>query len=160
MTSRTPIRLNINNAEYALEVEPSKTLLSVLREDLGLTGTKPNCQEGECGACTVLMDGMAVDSCLILAVRAQGKKIITIEGLSDGESLHPVQKAFIENGAVQCGYCTPGFVMSTIALLNSNPNPSDEDINQALSGNICRCTGYVSIRKAVHEAARKGAGES
>jgi carbon-monoxide dehydrogenase small subunit len=156
MTSLIPIHLNINHQDYSLEIEPSRTLLTVLREDLELTGTKPNCQEGECGACTVLVDGLAVNSCLYLAVRAQGKKITTIEGLSEGDRLHPVQQAFIEHGSIQCGYCTPGFIMATVDLLLSNPHPSEEEINQALVGNICRCTGYVNIRKAVRAAIEKG----
>ena len=156
MTSLVPIQLNINQQDYSLEIEPSRTLLTVLREDLGLTGTKPNCQEGECGACTVMIDGLAVNSCLYLAVRAQGKKIITIEGLAEGGKLHPVQQAFIENGGIQCGYCTPGFVMAAVSLLQSNPHPTDEQIHQALVGNICRCTGYVNIRKAVRAAAEYG----
>jgi carbon-monoxide dehydrogenase small subunit len=156
MTSLIPIHLNINLQEYSLEIEPSRTLLNVLREDLGLTGTKTNCQEGECGACTVLVDGLAVNSCLYLAVRAQGKKIITIEGMSEGDRLHPVQQAFIDHGGIQCGYCTPGFVMATAGLLLSNPHPDDEEIDQALAGNICRCTGYVNIRNAVRAAAANG----
>jgi carbon-monoxide dehydrogenase small subunit len=156
MTSLIPIHLNINHQDYSLEIEPSRTLLTVLREDLELTGTKPNCQEGECGACTVLVDGLAVNSCLYLAVRAQGKKITTIEGLSEGDRLHPVQQAFIEHGSIQCGYCTPGFIMATVDLLLSNPHPSEEEINQALVGNICRCTGYVNIRKAVRAAIEMG----
>lgn len=156
MTSLIPIQLNINSQVYSLEVAPSRTLLSVLRDDLGLTGTKLNCQEGECGACTVLVDGLTVNSCLYLAVRAQGKTITTIEGLADGEKLHPVQQAFIEHGSIQCGYCTPGFVMAAVGLLLSNPHPSDEQIDQALAGNICRCTGYVNIRKAVRAAIQNG----
>lgn len=155
MSGLIPIQLNINGQDYSVEIEPSSTLLDVLRDKLGLTGTKPNCLEGECGACTVLIDNMAVDSCIYLAVRAQGKKITTIEGLSKGEKLHPVQEAFVENGAIQCGYCTPGFIMSTLDLLDKHPKPTDDEINQALAGNICRCTGYVNIRKAVRAAAEK-----
>ena len=156
MTSRIPIQLNINQQDYSLEIEPSRTLLTVLREDLGLTGTKLNCQEGECGACTVLINGLAVNSCLYLAVRAQGKKILTIEGLAQGGKLHPVQQAFIEHGSIQCGYCTPGFVMATVSLLLTNPHPNDEQIRQALVGNICRCTGYVNIRNAVRAVVEQG----
>ncbi len=159
MTGTIPIRLSINGNAHSLEIEPSRTLLEVLRKDLGLMGTKENCMEGECGACTVLIDGRAVNSCLYLAVRAQGKKITTIEGLAKEETLHPVQEAFIQEGAIQCGYCTPGFIMSTIALLNAHPNPTDEEINQGLAGNICRCTGYVKIRNAVRAAAAKMSGE-
>ena len=156
MTSLIQIQLNINQRDYSLEIEPSRTLLSVLREDLGLTGTKSNCQEGECGACTVLIDGLTVNSCLYLAIRAQGKKITTIEGLAEGDQLHPIQQAFIEHGGIQCGYCTPGFVMAVVGLLLANPHPSDDQIDQALVGNICRCTGYVNIRKAIHAAVQNG----
>ena len=156
MTSLIPIQLNINQRNYSLEIDPSRTLLAVLREDLGLTGTKSNCQEGECGACTVLIDGLTVNSCLYLAIRAQGKKITTIEGLAEEDQLHPIQQAFIANGGIQCGYCTPGFVMAVVGLLLANPHPSDDQINQALVGNICRCTGYVYIRKAIHAAVQKG----
>jgi carbon-monoxide dehydrogenase small subunit len=152
MASSVHITLNVNDQEYRLSVQPHRTLLEVLREDLELTGTKPNCQEGECGACTVLVDGLAVNSCLYLAVRANEKQIRTIEGLGTKEKLHPVQEAYINHGGIQCGYCTPGFIMSTVALLESNPNPTDEEIIQALAGNICRCTGYVNIRRSVQAA--------
>lgn len=144
-----PVMLKVNGREYSLEIEPHRTLLHVLREDLGLTGTKPNCEEGECGACTVLLDGKAVNSCLLLAVRAQGKEVTTIEGLAQNDKLHPVQEAFIRYGGIQCGYCTPGFIVSIAALLKSNPHPTEEEIRVALSGNICRCTGYVNIRRAL-----------
>ena len=144
-----PVMLKVNGREYSLEIEPHRTLLHVLREDLGLTGTKPNCEEGECGACTVLLDGKAVNSCLLLAVRAQGKEVTTIEGLAQNDKLHPVQEAFIRYGGIQCGYCTPGFIVSIAALLKSNPHPAEEEIRVALSGNICRCTGYVNIRRAL-----------
>ncbi len=144
-----PVTLKVNGREYSLEIEPHRTLLHVLREDLGLTGTKPNCEEGECGACTVLLDGKAVNSCLLLAVRAQGKEVTTIEGLAQDDKLHPVQEAFIQYGGIQCGYCTPGFIVSIAALLKSNPRPTEEEIRVALSGNICRCTGYVNIRRAL-----------
>lgn len=150
--SRIDIVLDVNGSTYPLEVESHRTLLEVLREEIGLLGTKPNCLEGECGACTVIIDGRAINSCMYLAARAAGSKITTIEGLSDGEELQPVQEAFLENGGVQCGYCTPGFIMSTVALLDENPNPSDEEINRALAGNICRCTGYTYIRKSIHSA--------
>jgi carbon-monoxide dehydrogenase small subunit len=159
MTAAVAVQLDINGRAYSLEIEPSRTLLDVLRKDLGLKGTKENCMEGECGACTVLIDGRAVNSCLTLAVTAQGKKITTIEGLAKGETLHPVQEAFIQEGAIQCGYCTPGFILSTIDLLNRHPHPTDDQINQGLAGNICRCTGYVKIRNAVRAAALKMGGE-
>lgn len=147
-----PIVLNVNGREYALEIDPARTLLEVLREDLDLKGTKPNCLEGECGACTVMVDGLAVNSCLYLAVRAQGKSIITIEGLATDDRLHPVQEAFVRAGAIQCGYCTPGLIISTAALLQRNAQPTEDEIVRALSGNICRCTGYTNIRRAVHAA--------
>jgi len=153
------LTLVVNGRTHKVLVEPRDTLLMVLREKLGLTGTKPGCERGECGACTVLIDGLTVNSCLYLAIRAQGKKITTIEGLAEEDQLHPIQQAFIENGGIQCGYCTPGFVMAAVGLLLANPHPSDDQINQALVGNICRCTGYVNIRKAVHAAVQKG-GES
>jgi carbon-monoxide dehydrogenase small subunit len=155
MTSSVPIVLNINDREYRLSVEPHRTLLEVLRRNLGLKGTKQNCQEGECGACTVLVDGLAVNSCLYLAVRASEKKVRTIEGLGTEENLHPVQEAYIQHGGIQCGYCTPGFIMSTVALLESCPHPSDDEITQALAGNICRCTGYVNIRRSVQAAVER-----
>ncbi|MBK8021176.1 MAG: (2Fe-2S)-binding protein [Chloroflexi bacterium] len=151
--SRIEIVLDINGALYPLEVDAHRTLLDVLREEIGLTGTKPNCLEGECGSCSVLIDGRVVNSCLYLAVRAQGHKIVTIEGLADGEQLHPLQTAFLEQGAVQCGYCIPGYILSAAALLQENPNPTDEEMNRAFAGNMCRCTGYTNIRKAVHAAA-------
>ena len=147
--SRLPILFNVNGQEHSVEVEPHRTLLEVLREDLTLTGTKSNCQEGECGACTVMVDGRAVNSCLFLAVRAQGKQITTVEGLARRGRLHPIQEAFIQYGGVQCGYCTPGFIVSAAALLAINPRPTDEELTRALSGNICRCTGYVNIRRAL-----------
>lgn len=154
--SRLPISLIVNGREYALEVEPESTLLEVLRQNLALTGTKSNCQEGECGACTVMVDGRAVNSCLYLAVRADGKRITTIEGLVKDDQLHPLQQAFIRHGGVQCGYCTPGVIVSAAALLATNPNPTDEELTFALNGNICRCTGYVNIRNAVRAAVEKG----
>jgi carbon-monoxide dehydrogenase small subunit len=151
-----PVVLNVNGQEHHLEIEPHLTLLHVLREDLGLTGTKANCEEGECGACTVLLDGQPVNSCLYLAVRAQGQAIRTIEGVAQGDRLHRVQQAFVQEGAIQCGYCTPGFIMSAVALLEANPAPSEREIVDALAGNICRCTGYVKIRQAVRAAAQGG----
>ena len=154
--SRLSILLNVNGQEYPLEVEPHRTLLDVLREDLSLTGTKSNCQEGECGACTVMVDGRPVNACLFLAVRANGKRITTIEGLAGRERLHPVQEAFVRHGGVQCGYCTPGFIVSAAALLAANPHPTDDELARALAGNICRCTGYVNIRRALRTVIEKG----
>jgi aerobic-type carbon monoxide dehydrogenase small subunit (CoxS/CutS family) len=131
-------------------MEPTKTLLDVLREDLFLTGTKRGCDSGECGACTVLLNGQAVHSCLILAAELDGKDVLTIEGLSkDRKELHPLQKAFIEKGAVQCGFCTPGLIMTAKALLDENPNPTEEEVRYGVSGNLCRCTGYSKIVEAI-----------
>lgn len=148
------ITLNVNNNEYTLQVKPSATLLDVIREDLGLIGTKEGCGEGECGACTVLMDGLAVNACLILAAEANGKHIITIEGLADGEKLHPIQQAFVDIGGMQCGFCTPGMILSAKVLLDRNQNPTDEEIKKALEGNFCRCTGYTKIIQSVKTAAQ------
>ncbi len=148
------ITLNVNNNEYTLQVKPSATLLDVIREDLGLIGTKEGCGEGECGACTVLMDGLAVNACLILAAEANGKHIITIEGLADGEKLHPIQQAFVDIGGMQCGFCTPGMILSAKVLLDKNQNPTDEEIKKGLEGNFCRCTGYTKIIQSVKAAAQ------
>ena len=148
------IRLTVNGRQHECEVDAQTRLLDLLREDLALTGTKEGCGEGECGACTVLIDGRAVNSCLVLAVQADGKTVLTIEGLADGEALHPIQQAFVELGGVQCGFCTPGFIMSTVALLQENPSPSDDEVLTALEGNLCRCTGYTKIVEAVRHAAR------
>jgi carbon-monoxide dehydrogenase small subunit len=147
---RIPITLEVNGETYPLEVVPQRTLLEVLREDLTLTGTKSNCQTGECGACTVIVDGLAVNSCLYLAVRADGKRITTVEGLTGPNGLHPVQEAFIQNAGVQCGYCTPGFIMSAVALLDRTQQPGEEELVTAVVGNICRCTGYTGIRQALN----------
>lgn len=152
---RIAITLQVNGQAYPLEVSPNRTLLDVLREDLALTGTKPNCLSGECGACTVIVDGLAVNACLYLAVRADGKQVKTVEGLAGPEGLHPVQEAFIESAAVQCGYCTPGFIMSAVALLDGNANPTEAEMLEAVSGNICRCTGYASIRQALRKSIDK-----
>ena len=147
------IRFTVNGREVDREVTADSRLLDLLRDDLHLTGTKEGCGEGECGACTVLIDGKAVNSCLVLAPQADGKDILTVEGLAKGNELHPIQRAFVEKGAVQCGFCTPGFIMSTYALLKESPNPSNEEILTALEGNLCRCTGYTKIIEAVHYAA-------
>jgi len=145
------IKITVNGQEYDLSVEPNLTLLDLLRERLGLTGTKKGCDEGDCGACTVLLNGKAVSSCLVLAVEANGKDVLTIEGveLEGGDSLHPLQKAFVENGAIQCGFCTPGMILSAKALLDKNPHPSQTQIRRAISGNLCRCTGYQKIVEAI-----------
>ena len=154
------IRFTINREVKEIEVEPNKTLLKMLREDLDLIGAKEGCGAGECGACTVLVDNKPVNSCLMLAVEADGKKIITIEGLSDGINLDPLQKSFIKHNALQCGYCTPGMIISARALLDRNNNPSEEDIKEALAGNLCRCTGYQRVIDAVLDAAAgKGEGK-
>ena len=153
------IRFTINREVKEIEVEPNKTLLKMLREDLDLIGAKEGCGAGECGACTVLVDNKPVNSCLMLAVETDGKKIITIEGLSDGINLDPLQKSFIKHNALQCGYCTPGMIISARALLDRNNNPSEEDIKEALAGNLCRCTGYQRVIDAVLDAAGKGGGK-
>jgi len=152
------IRLVVNGTEHSVEVQPSDLLVDVLRDTLRLTGTKKGCGTGECGACTVLLDGKPVNSCLLLAIRCEGRQITTIEGLGTPDSLHILQKAFIENGAVQCGFCAPGMLLSAKALLDENPAPNEMDIRQGLAGNICRCTGYVKIVKAVSSAARTMSG--
>jgi len=139
------ITLKVNGIRYTVDVKPQRTLVEVLRETLGLTGTKKSCNEGECGACTVLMDGKPVASCLVLAIDAQGKEILTIEGLSKGENLHPIQEAFLKHGGIQCGFCTPGMVMSAKAFLDEHPKPTQIEVRKAISGNLCRCTGYQQI---------------
>ncbi len=148
------IHLRVNGEPYDLLVEPRHTLLKVLRDDLGLTGTKKGCDTGDCGACTVLMNGKPINSCLALAMEANGKEITTIEGLARGDDLHPLQEAFIQSGAIQCGYCTPGMILTAKALLDENSAPSEEEVKRALSGNLCRCTGYVKIVQAIQAAAR------
>jgi carbon-monoxide dehydrogenase small subunit len=145
--------LTVNGTPYEVAIEPRQSLLQLLREELHLTGTKEGCSEGECGACTVLLDGKTVDSCLIFALEAQGREVTTIEGLAQGDQLHPIQKAFAEYGAVQCGFCTPGMILAAKALLDSHPHPTELEIRQGISGNLCRCTGYVKIVEAIQAAA-------
>jgi len=154
------IRLTVNGRTTRAAVDPETRLLDLLRETLGLTGTKEGCGEGECGACTVLLDGRPVNSCLVLAASVDGKDVVTIEGLADGNRLHPIQQAFVDAGGVQCGFCTPGFIMSTYALLRENPQPTDDEIRTALEGNLCRCTGYERILAAVRLAADRLASSS
>jgi carbon-monoxide dehydrogenase small subunit len=149
------IEITINGRLRRFDVEPNKLLLNLVRDDLYLTGTKYGCGIGECGACTVHLDGEAVLACMVLAVDADGRNVDTIEGVADGNKLDPVQQAYIEEGAIQCGFCTPGFVMTTKALLAENPDPSEAEIREYLKGNYCRCTGYVNIVRAVQSAARK-----
>lgn len=150
------ITLRVNGDVIELAVDPWQTLVEVLREDLNLTGTKVGCQTGDCGACTVLLDGQSVSSCLTLAVEADGRDIVTIEGVApSGEDLHVVQEAFVKSGAIQCGYCTPGMVMSALNLLSHNPHPTEEEIRRGLSGNLCRCTGYNRIVEAIDMAAEE-----
>ena len=148
-----PLTMQVNGHDVTIEVGVDELLVDVLRDRLGLTGTKIGCGQGECGACTVIMGGQPVLSCLLPALRAKGQEITTIEGLSDGETLHPLQQAFIDHGAVQCGYCTPGFIMSAKALLDANPHPTRDQIKEAIAGNLCRCTGYVKIVEAIEAAA-------
>ena len=148
------VELTVNGTLYKLSVQPWETLLEVIRDNLGLTGTKEGCGLGECGACTVIMDGKTVNSCLVLAAEADGKQINTIEGLANGDKLHPVQEAFIEQGGLQCGFCTPGMIMSAKALLDENPSPDEEEIRKGIAGNFCRCTGYTKIIESVKAAAR------
>lgn len=143
------IKLEINGESYEIAVAPQRTLIEVLREDLNLMGTKKACDMGDCGACTVLLDGNPVLSCLILAIAAKDKEIVTIEGLAQSGELDPLQKAFINYGAIQCGYCTPGMILSAKALLKRNPNPTVDEVKQAISGNLCRCTGYRKIVEAI-----------
>lgn len=143
------VSINVNGINYTKEIDPSIRLIDFLRDELKLKGTKEGCGEGECGACTVIVNGKAINSCLMLASSAHEKNVITIEGISDKDTLHPIQEAFMETGAVQCGYCTPGMILSAKALLDKKPNASEEEIKVALSGNLCRCTGYKKIIQAV-----------
>ena len=153
MKKLIPITLRVNGESHELLAPPWRTLLEVLREIIGLTGAKRSCQEGQCGACSVLIDGKSVNSCLYLAVEAQGKEITTVEGLAREGTLDQIQKSFVQKGAIQCGFCTPGFVVATRSLLNENPNPSEDEIREALVGHLCRCTGYVQIVEAIQDAA-------
>jgi len=147
------VELTVNGDRHEADVWPGESLLTALRDRLGLPGSKNACEQGECGSCSVILDGTLVCSCLVLAAQADGHEVVTVEGLADDAQLHPVQEAFAETGAVQCGFCTPGFVVATADLLNRNPDPTDDEIREALSGNLCRCTGYQKILDAVHQAA-------
>ena len=153
---KTAIILNVNNETFDIVTFPNQTLLEVLRDHLHLTGTKESCGEGACGSCTVLLNGVPVRSCLTLAIAAQGKEITTIEGLSKGEKLHPVQEAFVNHHAIQCGFCSPGMILTAYALLKENPNPTEAEIRRAISGNVCRCTGYAKIVEAIKSLAEEG----
>lgn len=153
---KVPIQLTINGKSLSAQVEPRVTLLDALRNELDLTGAKRVCDRATCGACTVIVDGKPVYSCSVLAIEAQGKSITTVEGLMQGENLHPVQQAFIDNDAQQCGFCTPGFVVASKAFLDKNPNPTPEQVRKGLGGNLCRCGTYVGVRAAVAQAAQKG----
>lgn len=143
----------LNGKQYELKVKPWQTLLELIREDLNLTGTKEGCGQGECGSCTVIMNGKTVNSCLVPAVEADGQEILTIEGLSDNDRLHPIQEAFVSHSGMQCGFCTPGMIMSGVALLEKNPHPSRDEVVAAITGNVCRCTGYKKIVESVLAAA-------
>ena len=153
------VKLTVNGTLYELGVKPWETLLEVIRDDLGLTGTKEGCGLGECGACTIIMDGRAVNSCLVLATEADGKQVTTIEGLADGDKLHPIQQAFVDHGGFQCGFCTPGMIMSAKALLDENPSPTEEEIRRGIAGNLCRCTGYIKIIESIKVAAENMGGK-
>jgi carbon-monoxide dehydrogenase small subunit len=152
--AKLKITITVNHRKQEIDVEPYETLLDVLRNRLGLTGAKPGCRQGECGACTVNLDGKAVLSCLMLAAQANGREVLTIEGLQEGARLHPIQEAFVKKSALQCGYCTPGMIMAGKALLDTNADPSERDVRNSLANNLCRCTGYKVIVDAVLDAAR------
>lgn len=154
MSPHEKLAITINGETHDLEIPVNRTLIDLVNEDLGLIGTKDGCRQGVCGACTVLIDDVPVRSCLVLAVRCRGKEITTVEGLRDARHLHPLQQAFIDNGAVQCGYCTPGFLMMAVAFLKETPAPTEEEVREALVGNICRCTGYIGSVRAVMSVAR------
>ena len=150
------ITIKVNGDLREIAVPVNKTLLDVIREDLQLTGTNKGCDRGDCGACTVILDGKSVNSCMVLAIEANGKELLTIEGLADKDKLHPLQQAFMDMGAVQCGFCTPGMIMASKALLDKNPDPTEAEVREALTGNLCRCTGYAGIVEAVLAAAAEG----
>jgi carbon-monoxide dehydrogenase small subunit len=154
MSEKTLLRMEVNGKTVEVLIDPTRTLLQVLREELKLTGTKKGCGQGDCGVCTVIMNGKAVNACLVLALQAEGKKIETVEGLGTPEKLHPLQASFIKSGAVQCGFCTPGMLMSAVALLRKNPHPKEEEIKRGISGNLCRCTGYIKIIKAIQNVVK------
>jgi len=158
MEMKTLINIKVNGRAWDLAVEPNRTLLDVLRHDLELTGTKRGCDLGECGSCTVILNGKPVNSCLVLAIQANGAEVLTIEGLAGPSGLHPLQRAFVEKGAIQCGFCTPGMILSASSLLQKNPKPGEEEIRTALSGNLCRCTGYQKIVEAVQSVGERGQG--
>jgi carbon-monoxide dehydrogenase small subunit len=155
MEMKTIITLTVNGREQELAVEPNRTLVDVLRYDLELTGTKKGCDMGECGSCTVILNGKPVNSCLVLAVQANGSEITTIEGLKTADALHPLQQAFVDKGAIQCGFCSPGMILSASHFLQKNPSPTEEEIRAALSGNLCRCTGYQKIVEAVQSVSER-----
>ena len=150
---KVPLRFTVNGDPHEILVEPRQTLLEVLRDELGLTGTKEGCGNGNCGSCTVLLDGVSVDSCLVFGVEAEGKEVQTVEGLAKDGTLHPLQQAFIEHGGMQCGFCTPGILISAKHLLDQNPNPTEYEIRLGISGNLCRCTGYDKIVRAIQAVA-------
>ncbi|MGZ4166047.1 MAG: (2Fe-2S)-binding protein [Solirubrobacteraceae bacterium] len=160
MSSTVNVRLNVNGTEHELDVEPRLLLVHALRDRLGLTGTHVGCDTSNCGACTIHMDGEAVKSCTVLAVQADGAEITTIEGMGTEDNLHPMQEAFWNNHGLQCGYCTPGMIMSATALLARNPNPTEDEVRQGLEGNLCRCTGYHNIVKSVLDAASKSGAQA
>ena len=151
---KVPLTLRVNGDEYPIEIAPHRTLLDVLRNELALTGSKEGCGTGDCGCCTVLVDGTPMNSCLMLAIQAEGRELVTIEGIASAEGLHPLQDKFVEYGAAQCGFCIPGFIVAAKALLEENPTPTKDEIRVALAGNLCRCTGYTKIIEAVDAAAR------
>ncbi|MSQ23115.1 MAG: (2Fe-2S)-binding protein [Chloroflexi bacterium] len=153
MALKMPVSVNLNGRSETIDVEPYWTLQRLLRDELDMTGTKEGCRTGNCGVCTVLIDGQAVKSCLMLAAQTDGHQVTTIEGLAKGDELHPLQRAFVELGAIQCGYCSPGFILAATAFLNENPSPTRKEIADALEGNLCRCTGYIKIFEAIEAAA-------